>query len=133
MGLGAASVILLATFAPRISDRLLGLAGIAALLLAVHLGIGECAPLADTLGRLGVPLLFDRPWAATTLTEFWSRRWKLAFVEMNQRLFMRRLYRLSGKSGSRVAAFALSGVLHELALSLPGARALTPEPAPRPY
>jgi hypothetical protein len=34
--------------------------------------------------------LFDRPLAARTLNDFWTRRWNLPFVEMNRRLFMRR-------------------------------------------
>jgi hypothetical protein len=116
---GAASVILLAVYAPCISDGILGLAGIAALLLTVHLGIGDLLPWLLRWAGFGVPLLFDRPWAARSLTEFWSCRWNLAFVEMNQRLFLRRLYRYFGKGGSRFALFALSGVLHELALSFP--------------
>jgi alginate O-acetyltransferase complex protein AlgI len=119
MGLGAASVVLLAALAPRISDRLLGPAGIAALLLAVHLGICDLLPWLLRWAGFGVPLLFDRPWAARSLAEFWSRRWNLAFVEMNQRLFARTLYRRLGKTGSRLALFALSGLLHELALSFP--------------
>ena len=119
MGLGAASVILLAAFAPRIPDRLLGLAGIAAILLTIHLGVCDVLPWLLRWGGFGVPLLFDRPWAAASLTEFWSRRWNLAFVEMNRRFFLRPLYRYCGKSGAPVAVFALSGVLHELALSFP--------------
>jgi hypothetical protein len=45
--------------------------------------------------------------------------WNLAFVDMNQHLFLRPLYRHFGKRGSRFALFAVSGVLHELALSFP--------------
>ena len=119
MALGAASVVLLAVAAPRIPDQLLGLTGIAALLLTVHLGIGDLLPWLLRWAGFGVPLLFDRPWAATSLAEFWSRRWNLVFVEMNQRLFLRPSYRYFGKSGSRFALFALSGLLHELGLSFP--------------
>jgi alginate O-acetyltransferase complex protein AlgI len=119
MGLGAASVLLLAVYAPRIPDRILGLAGIAALLLTVHLGIGDLLPWLMRWAGFDAPLLFDRPWAAASLGEFWGRRWNLAFVEMNQRLFLRPLRRHLGKQGSRLALFALSGLLHEVALSFP--------------
>lgn len=118
MGLGAVSVVLLAAFAPRFSDRLLGLAGIAAVLLTVHLGVCDLLPWLLRWAGFGVPLLFDRPWASRSLAEFWSRRWNLAFVEMNRSLFVRPLHRL-GTTGSRFALFALSGLLHELALSFP--------------
>jgi hypothetical protein len=119
LALGAASVILLAVFAPNIPEAVLGLAGVAALLLTVHLGIGDLLPWLLRWAGYGVPLLFDRPWAARSLGEFWGRRWNLAFVEMNRRLFLRPVHRLLGKGASRFALFALSGLLHELAISFP--------------
>lgn len=117
--LGGVAIVLLAAYAPRISERVLGLAGIAALLLTIHLGIGDLLPWLLRWSGFSVPLLFNRPWAATSLADFWSRRWNLAFVDMNQRLFLRGAYRYFGKRGSRFALFALSGLLHELALSFP--------------
>lgn len=119
MAFGATSIILLAVYAPYIPDGILGLAGVGAILLTVHLGIGDLLPGLLNWAGFRVPLLFDRPWAAKSLAEFWGRRWNLAFVEMNQRLFLRLLHRYLGKSASRFALFALSGVLHELALSFP--------------
>lgn len=119
MALGALSIVVLAIYALHIPDRLLGLAGIAALLLTIHLGICELLPWSLRWAGFAVPLLFDRPWAASSLAEFWSRRWNLAFIEMNQRLFLRPVYRYFGKRGSRFALFALSGMLHELGLSFP--------------
>jgi hypothetical protein len=119
MVLGAVSIILLAVYAPSMPDRLLGLAGIAALLLTVHLGIGGLLPWLLRWAGFAVPLLFDRPWASASLGEFWGRRWNLAFVEMNRRLFLRPVYGYFGKRGSRFALFVLSGLLHELALSFP--------------
>ncbi|MBI3721190.1 MAG: hypothetical protein HY248_01440 [Fimbriimonas ginsengisoli] len=119
MAFGALSIVLLAVYAPHIPDRLLGLAGVAALLLAVHLGACDLLPWMLRWTGFPVPLLFDRPWAATSLNDFWNCRWNLAFVEMNRGLFLRRMYRYFGKPGSRFALFALSGVLHELGLSFP--------------
>lgn len=74
MALGAASVVLLAIYTPRIPDGLLGIAGIAALLLTVHAGLGGLLPWLLRWTGFAVPLLFDRPWAAMSLGEFWSRR-----------------------------------------------------------
>lgn len=119
MALGAASIVLLAVYAPRIPDRALGIAGVGALLLTIHLGAGDLLPWLLRWAGFAVPLLFDRPWAAASLTEFWSRRWNLAFVEMNRRFLLRPLHGYFGKRGSRFALFALSGVLHELGLSFP--------------
>src|SRR5256885_2784179 len=96
MALGALSIVLLAIYAPHIPDRLLGLAGIAALLLTIHLGACDLLPWLLRWAGFEVPLLFERPWAAASLAEFWSRRWNLAFVEMNRRLLLRRFYRYFG-------------------------------------
>src|SRR5450432_2646915 len=117
MAVGASFILLLAVFARQIPDPFLGLAGIAALLLTIHLGICDLLPWFLRWAGFAVPLLFDRPWASRSLAEFWSRRWNLAFADMNQRLFLRPVYRSFGKRGSRFALFALSGVLHELAIS----------------
>jgi alginate O-acetyltransferase complex protein AlgI len=119
MALGAAFVLLLAVYAPRIPEPVLGLAGIAAILLTLHLGIAGLLPWLLRWAGFGVPLLFDRPWAARSLSEFWGRRWNLVFVEMNQRFFLRPAHRYFGARGYRLALFAISGLLHELALSYP--------------
>jgi len=116
---GAVSIVLLAVYAPLIPERILGVAGIAALLLTLHLGLGDLLPWLWRWAGFAAPLLFDRPWAARSLGDFWSRRWNLAFVEMDRRLLLRPLDRRFGKGGARFALFALSGMLHELALSFP--------------
>jgi len=119
MVLGAVWVVALAICAPYLSDSLVGLAGLAALLLAFHFGLADLLPWLLRWAGFRVPLLFDRPWAARSLTDFWSRRWNLAFVEMNRRLFLRPLGRRFGPRGAGFALFVLSGVLHEAALSFP--------------
>ena len=116
---GALCVILFGIYAPFLSDRVLGLAGIAALLLTLHLGIFDLLPWLLRWAGFDAPLLFDRPWAACSLAEFWGRRWNLAFVEMNERLLLRPLHRRLGRNTSRLALFALSGLLHEAGLSWP--------------
>jgi len=116
---GAGCIVLLAVFAPHIPDTVLGLAGVAALLLTIHLGICGLLPWLLRWAGFPVPLLFDRPWAARTLAEFWSRRWNSAFIELNQRLFLRPLRHRLNPGATRFALFALSGLLHELALSFP--------------
>ena len=119
MVLGLVSMVVLAIYAPDMPETVLGLAGIAAILLTIHLGICDLLPWLLRWAGFAVPLLFDRPWAAKSLTEFWSRRWNLAFVEMNRHLLLRPFCRALGKRGSRFALFACSGLLHELGLSYP--------------
>ena len=63
--------------------------------------------------------LFRAPWRAQSLGEFWSRRWNLAFSEMTSLAVYRPLAAHAGRKAALAAAFLFSGVLHEVAISLP--------------
>jgi len=64
-------------------------------------------------------LLFRQPARALSLTEFWSKRWNIAFSEMTSVTIFRPLKNRIGAPAALMLAFAFSGLLHELALSLP--------------
>lgn len=63
--------------------------------------------------------LFPHPLASKTLSEFWGRRWNLPFTEMIQRAIYRPLSGPIGRNGAALAGFIASGLLHELAISVP--------------
>ncbi|PYQ41392.1 MAG: hypothetical protein DMF77_15885 [Acidobacteria bacterium] len=63
--------------------------------------------------------LFRAPWRAESLGEFWSRRWNLAFSEMTSVAVYRPLAVHLGRRAALLAAFLFSGLLHEIAISLP--------------
>jgi alginate O-acetyltransferase complex protein AlgI len=87
--------------------------------LVFHFGL--LTLLAAAWRLLGVPAdeLHRRPTAARSLTEFWGRRWNLPFAALTARVVYRPLRRRVGAPAALFAAFALSGVLHELAVSVP--------------
>ena len=93
--------------------------GIAGVLLVVHLGYAEL--LTWYVQRLGYPVraLFDRPWVSRSLAEFWTRRWNVAFVEMDRVLFLPLLRRWLSPRAAAFGVFLISGLLHELAISFP--------------
>jgi len=64
-------------------------------------------------------LLFRQPAKATSLTEFWSKRWNIAFSEMTSIAIFRPLKSKIGPAAALMLAFMFSGLLHELALSVP--------------
>jgi alginate O-acetyltransferase complex protein AlgI len=70
---------------------------------------------------LGVPCepLFRAPLRSRSLREFWARRWNLAFSEMTALAVFRPVTERLGRSVGTMAAFLFSGLLHELAISLP--------------
>jgi hypothetical protein len=63
--------------------------------------------------------LFNAPIRSASLTEFWGRRWNIAFSEMASQLIYRPLRDPLGKTTAVICAFLLSGLLHEVAISLP--------------
>jgi hypothetical protein len=63
--------------------------------------------------------LFRAPLAAGSLSEFWGQRWNLAFSEMVALGIYRPLSGVLGRKAATMGAFLFSGVVHELAVSLP--------------
>jgi alginate O-acetyltransferase complex protein AlgI len=63
--------------------------------------------------------VMQSPACATSLTEFWSRRWNTAFTDLMHGHFFNPLARRLGSRGGLVAIFLLSGVLHECVISVP--------------
>ncbi|WP_018352517.1 MBOAT family protein [Longispora albida] len=92
--------------------------GIGAILLTVHFGFADVLAGVLRARGMGVRRLFPEPVLSVSLRDFWSRRWNMAYVEMTQLLFMPVLRRKLG-NWAFLAAFAISGVLHELAISVP--------------
>lgn len=85
------------------------------------LHFGLLALLAGALQRAGLRVspLFRAPLRATSLGEFWGRRWNVAFTEMTTLAVYRPLQPVAGRTAALLAGFALSGALHALAISLP--------------
>jgi len=90
-----------------------------ALSLILHFGIFNV--LAGGWRLLGArcDALFRAPLRSRSLTEFWGRRWNLAFSEMTALGIYRPLAPRVGRPAAMVAAFFASGLLHEIAISLP--------------
>lgn len=119
MCLGILAMLLLALHTEALSSGVLGLAGTAALLVAVHLGYSDILSSLVRLLGFRASRLFVHPLASRSLNEFWSRRWNGPFVEMNRLLFRPLLKGRFSAGTVVVLLFLLSGLLHELALSFP--------------
>ena len=87
--------------------------------LVVHFGM--CSLLAGAWRARGVPCetLFRAPLRSESLGEFWGRRWNLAFSEMTAIAVYRPLSPRGGRGAALLASFLVSGLLHEMAISLP--------------
>ncbi|MBY0528137.1 MAG: membrane bound O-acyl transferase family-domain-containing protein [Gemmataceae bacterium] len=107
---------LLGPYGARLAATVVLLPGLS---LVLHFGIFNIV--AGAWRHVGVDCrpLFRAPLRARTLGDFWSRRWNLAFTEMAALGVYRPMAGWLGRSSGTVAAFLFSGLVHELAISVP--------------
>jgi alginate O-acetyltransferase complex protein AlgI len=98
---------------------LAGWIGMTGAILVLHFGWFQL--LALTWRRAGVEAtpLMDKPTHAKSLAEFWGRRWNTAFNELAFRFTFRPLSRRTNPRIAMLLVFGLSGLVHELVISLP--------------
>ncbi len=69
-------------------------------------------------GFQAVPLM-DRPAMATSVSDFWGKRWNVAFRDLTHRMVFLPALRKWGRTAALMAGFIFSGVIHELAITVP--------------
>lgn len=87
--------------------------------LILHFGLLNISAGVWRLFGVNTYYLFRKPAKATSLSEFWSKRWNLAFSEMTSIIIFRPLKDKIDHQSALLLSFLFSGLLHELALSLP--------------
>jgi hypothetical protein len=92
------------------------MAGIA---LVLHFGIFHLLSCAWRRAGVDARPLMDWPVASASVSEFWGRRWNTAFRDLTHRFLFRPLVPWLGAGRAAVAAFTLSGLVHELVISIP--------------
>jgi len=90
-----------------------------ALSLMLHFGLLDLAAAFWRSRGVAAEPLFREPLRSASLSEFWSRRWNVGFAEMLAIAVNRPLRRPLGPTGALLASFLASGLLHELAISVP--------------
>ena len=115
----AAGVALLAIARNVASPAVVVALALPALSLILHFGIIDVAT--ALYRRAGWPVNepFRNPLASRSLSEFWSRRWNVGFSEMIAVTVHRPVRRVAGETAGLFAAFLASGLLHEIAISVP--------------
>jgi hypothetical protein len=92
---------------------------LAAISLILHFGILNISAGAWRFMGADTKTLFRSPLSSTSLSEFWGRRWNIAFSEMTAIAIYRPLKAPLGTTFATLLAFLFSGLLHEMAISLP--------------
>jgi alginate O-acetyltransferase complex protein AlgI len=117
VGVGLVSAA--AIWAANGGTLLAGYLGIAGIVFTLHFGAFQ---LLSCLWRgLGVQAvgLMNWPIAATSASDFWGRRWNLAFRDLVYQFLFRPLHPAIGVYGATLAVFLASGLVHEIVITLP--------------
>ena len=82
---------------------------------------GALRVLKASLRAAGFPVrtLFPNLLEAQGIGDFWSKRWNVGYSQMMQRVLGRPIEEKFGASAGIMAVFVASGLLHELAITLP--------------
>lgn len=116
---GVGLLWLAATGARATEPLLTGWLGMIGVVLLLHFGFFRLLALAwQTAGRDVKPLM-RAPLLATSLADFWGNRWNTAFNALAHDLAFRPLVRRAGVVGATLGVFLISGVIHDLVISLP--------------
>lgn len=92
---------------------------LAGLSLVLHFGVLNISAGIWRLFGVDTRMLFKSPLLSTSLTEFWGKRWNIAFSEMTAIAIYRPLKNIFGGTVATLIAFLFSGLLHEMAISVP--------------
>ena len=118
----ALGVILLWTIARRVPigmPLLRGWIGLFGLIFLLHFGSFHLIALFwQTMGIDAQPIM-SKPILSKTLSEFWGKRWNLGFRQLAHDYIFRPLHRRIGPAAAGFLVFVVSGLIHDLVISLP--------------
>jgi hypothetical protein len=117
--LGAILFLVVARSVPLGLPLLRGWTGMLGLILILHFGTFQLVALLwQSLGVKAEPIM-SAPLRSTSLGEFWGKRWNLGFRQLAHELIFRPLYRRVGPDTAGLLVFVISGLIHDLVISLP--------------
>ena len=96
-----------------------GALGFAGILFCLHFGLFHLLALTWNAVGYRVQPIMQAPLLAASLSDFWGRRWNRAFVDMAQQVLVRPCRSLLDRRGLLLVVFGVSGLLHELVISVP--------------
>jgi alginate O-acetyltransferase complex protein AlgI len=103
----------------RVHPLLYGWLGMIGLVFVLHFGSFHLLSCAWRAAGVDARPLMAAPILATSVGEFWGRRWNRAFRDLTHRFLYGPLARRLGAAPALALAFLASGLVHDLVLSLP--------------
>lgn len=93
--------------------------GLAGCVLMAHFGGFHLLALAWRRAGVNAQFVMRKPLLADSLSDLWGSRWNLPFRDMMHRLVLRPLSAPAGSTTAMFAVFLVSGLLHEMVISVP--------------
>lgn len=103
----------------QVAPRLAGWLGMVALVFFLHFGVFHVLSCGWRAAGVEATPIMRWPIVSTSVAEFWGRRWNLAFRDLSHRFVFRPLRRRIGAPLALMAGFVVSGVVHDLVISVP--------------
>lgn len=117
--LGIALIWLVARRIPRQLALLEGWVGLFGLIFLLHFGSFHLIALFWQEMGIDAHPIMSKPILSKTLSEFWGRRWNLGFRQLAYDLIFRPLHKRIGVVAASLLVFLVSGMVHDLVISLP--------------
>jgi hypothetical protein len=89
------------------------------LILLLHFGSFEIVALFWQSHGVAAAPIMRSPLRSSSLGEFWGKRWNLGFRQLAHELIFRPASRAIGVAASGFLVFLVSGLIHDLVISLP--------------
>jgi len=84
----------------------------------LHFGVSHLLSLGWRAAGVNARHIMHKPLLATSLADFWGRRWNLAFRDVAHRFVLKPLLPIVGCSWAMMAVFFVSGLVHDAVISL---------------
>jgi predicted DCC family thiol-disulfide oxidoreductase YuxK len=116
---GAVMVWVFARRALEINPLLAGWTGMVGIIFLLHFGTFHLLSVLWRWFGINAPPIMRNPIFSTSLAEFWGNRWNTAFHELASRYTFRPLRRATNPAVATLLVFVLSGLIHDLVISVP--------------
>jgi hypothetical protein len=93
--------------------------GMAGIVLTMHFGIFHILSILLRTVGVNAVVIMDTPIRSASLGDFWGNRWNRSFRDLAHRFVFKPLLKPFGPAKAMMAVFVVSGLVHDLVISLP--------------